>query len=53
MLRDWLLGWFALWEIFPIQADESKWCGTKSKTLKRDSCCARAQREIELVIIME
>ena len=53
VLRDWLHGWFALWEIFPIQADESKWCGTKSKTLKRDSCCVRAQREIELVIIME
>ena len=31
--------------ICPIQADESKWCGTKAKTLTRDSCCVHESRE--------
>ena len=44
VLRDRLLWRLTLWRICPNQADESKWCGTNAKTLKRDSCCARASR---------
>ena len=46
VLRDRLLWRLALWNICPNQADESKWCGTRAQTLKRDALCPCLDREL-------